>query len=780
MKNTSVALLLFIALCATILLGRVTVTSSASASCPSPFNASVQASSGGQSNPQGMATGDFNADGKLDLAVAIHGHPGAPGQLTEGIEVFLGDGAGNFGSPTLYPAGFNPIDVAIADFDGDNKLDIVSANYGFGTAKVTILFGTGTGSFGAPVGYGSGGNNPYGIVAADFNGDAKPDVAVTNSTTNTVGVLLNTGTGALGTVTTYAVGSTPRGIAAGDFNNDGKLDIVATSASSVSVLLNTGSGAFGPLSNYAVGTGPIGVVTHDFDGDGDTDIATSNVNSGDVSLIFNNGSGVFGAPTNYAVGNQPRGITKGDFDGDGLMDIAVSSPVVVVLLNAGGGSFAAPLNYGPSGAADIVAGDFNNDGGLDLAIDGIRVLLNNCTQPDLLLMKTHSGIFRPGTNGVYTLTVKNNGGVAVGGTTTVTDTLPAGLSYVSATGPNWSCSAAGQVVTCTTNDIIPAGSTTSIMLTVLPSCSATPSVTNTASVSNPNDGQPGNNSASDVTGVLGIVPANFNGDFRTDVSIWRPGTGDWIASYGTIQSDWGRGSLGDKPVPGDYDGDGKTDVAIFRPTEGNWYIIQSSTNTIRLNNWGGSGDIPVPRDYDGDLKTDIAVWRPGEGNWYIIRSSNGTVILQGWGMSGDKPVPGDYDADCRDDIAVWRPSDGNWYIIQSGTNTVRIQNWGATTDQPVQGDYDGDHKVDTAVYRPTEGNWYVLRSSTGTGLVRNWGTNNDKPVPGDYDGDGKTDFAVWRPSETIWYVTSSAACCSFTTALGVPGDVLLPATYIPE
>ncbi|MDX6693735.1 MAG: hypothetical protein QOF02_1338 [Blastocatellia bacterium] len=784
MRNISVVGLLALTLTAALLLSRGTMTSSASGSCPSPYTSSVQASPSSTDNPQGMAVGDFNGDGKLDIAIANHGIPQNGGTFPGSIAVFIGTGTGTFSAPTNYVVGYNPIDVAVADFNGDNKLDIVSANYGFDVSKVSILFGTGTGTFGAPANYNSNGSNPYGVVAADFNNDGKPDVAVTNSTSSNIGVFLNTGTGALGPVTNYTVGSVPRGIAASDFNNDGKLDIVTTSTANVSVILNTGAGSFGPLSNYPTGTGPLGVITHDFDGDGDQDIATTNVNANSVSILFNNGSAVFQAPVNYGTGSGPSGITKGDFDGDGIIDLAVAnknSAYVTVLLGAGGGNFQSPLSYGPNGASDVVAGDFNNDGGVDLAIDGIRVLLNNCTQSDLILTKTHVGNFRPGTNGVYTLTVKNNGGVAIGGTTTVTDTLPTGLSYVSGTGTNWSCAAVGQVVTCTTNDVIPAGSSTVITLTVLPNTLATPKVTNTASVSNPNDGQPGNNSASDVTKVLGIVPANFDGDFTTDVSLWRPSTGDWIVYNGVvIQPDWGRGSLGDKPVPGDYDGDGTTDVAIFRPSEGNWYIILSSTHTIRLNNWGGAGDIPVPKDYDGDLKTDIAVFRPSDGNWYIVRSSDNGVTLRGWGINGDKPVPGDYDADGKDDIAVWRPSEGNWYVLRSATNTGQVQNWGATTDQPVPGDYDGDHKIDFAVYRATEGNWYVLKSSTGTGMLKNWGTNNDQPVPGDYDGDGKTDYAIWRPSEGRWYVTSSSACCPYTTVLGMSGDVLLPATYIPQ
>lgn len=762
---------------------------SAMSTCATPYTTSTSAGpcNNCQGNSTGIASGDLNGDTLPDLVIAWQGATVGPTGFQDGnISVHLDNGPATYNNVATFlpPNSINPMDLELADFNNDGKLDLAVVYLRGG--GVTVQFGDGAGNFGAATHYNAG-SFPFSIATGDLNNDGRPDIVVANLSSSNISVLINNGTGSFGSPTNITVGASPRHVQIGDLNNDGNKDVVVTSDNKISVLLGNGTGGFGPVNFYTVGVGPLRLLIYDLNNDGNADVVTSNVNANTISVLLGNGTGAFGAATNYATGTAPRGITQGDFNGDGLIDIAVGvNNAINVFLATAPGVFAAPTSHGPTGAGDILAADVNQDGGLDLVIPGPWVLLNSCIAPDLMLMKSHSGTFHTGTNASYTLTVKNSGGAAIGGTTTVSDVLPTGLSYVSASGTNWSCSAVGQTVTCTTNDIIPSGSSTTITLTVLPSCLATPGVTNTASVSNPNDPQPGNNSASDPTVVVGIVPANFDGDLMTDIGVWQPDTGNWVIRQSAdrqfrIQFDWGRGSLGDKPVPGDYDGDGKTDIAIFRPSEGNWYIILSSTNAIRLNNWGGAGDIPVPRDYDGDSKTDIAVFRPSEGNWYIIRSSNNTVLFRGWGLSGDKPVPADYDGDCLDDIAVFRPSEGNWYIIQSATNTARLQNWGGPGDQPVQGDYDGDHKTDIAIYRFSEGNWYIIQSGTNTVRRQNWGANADLPVPGDYDGDGKIDLAIWRPSETAWYITSSGGCCGgFIINLGRPGDVLLPTTYIPQ
>jgi hypothetical protein len=274
---------------------------------------------------------------------------------------------------------------------------------------------------------------------------------------------------------------------------------------------------------------------------------------------------------------------------------------------------------------------------------------------------------------------------------------------------------------------------------------------------------------------------DFDGDGKTDISVWRPESGIWLglnsSNNSLINQQWGASSLGDLIVPGDYDGDGKTDFAVFRAGEGNWYVRRSSDNTASLQNWGGSGDTPVPGDYDGDGKTDYAVFRPAEGNWYIRQSSNNAARVQGWGDSTDKPVPADYDGDERTDVAVFRPSEGAWYVLNS-SNPPLVMNWGLGNDKLVPGDYDGDGKSDLAVYRPVEGTWYIRKSGGGV-TIRGWGDASDLPIPGDYDGDGKTDIAIFRPSESNWYIVNSSNNTAQIRLWGESTDEPLPASYIP-
>lgn len=281
---------------------------------------------------------------------------------------------------------------------------------------------------------------------------------------------------------------------------------------------------------------------------------------------------------------------------------------------------------------------------------------------------------------------------------------------------------------------------------------------------------------------------DFTGDGSGEVVVWRPSEGNWyvlnIATDPAQATLYQLGQQGDTIVPGDYDGDSLTDIAVWRPKSGSqcngcgWHIRHSSTNTVAYTaDWGDNADVTAPADYDGDGKMDKAVWRPSEGNWYIIQSQTNTIRLEGWGQSGDKPAPADYDGDGKADLAVFRPSDGNWYIKQSGGGTL-AQGWGASGDWLAPADYDGDGKADLAVWRPSEGNWYLRQSSNGQTRLVNWGVGNDVPVPADYDGDGRVDIAVWRPNEGSWYIKKSSDGTTLACNWGQPDDIPVPAAYV--
>jgi len=250
------------------------------------------------------------------------------------------------------------------------------------------------------------------------------------------------------------------------------------------------------------------------------------------------------------------------------------------------------------------------------------------------------------------------------------------------------------------------------------------------------------------------VDGDFDGDGRSDITVFRPSTGTWHFDYsgpaGTGSVAWGNSA--DVIVPGDYDGDGRADPAVFRPSTGTFYILNSRTGTVTSLQWGNGADVPVPADYDGDGKTDVAIFRPSTGTWFIVYSRTGTVGNIQFGNGADRPLPGDYDGDGRADIAVFRPSTGTWFILNSSTGAMASVQWGNGNDVAVPGDYDGDRRTDPAVFRPSNGTWFILNSSTGGVTSVQWGNGADRPVPGDYNGDGKTDIAVFRPSVGTWYV----------------------------
>ncbi|MBK7707550.1 MAG: VCBS repeat-containing protein [Acidobacteria bacterium] len=279
------------------------------------------------------------------------------------------------------------------------------------------------------------------------------------------------------------------------------------------------------------------------------------------------------------------------------------------------------------------------------------------------------------------------------------------------------------------------------------------------------------------------APFDFEGDGRTDLSLFRPSDNPAESDFFVRRSSndspsnnsWG--SVGDLPVNSDYDGDGKTDLAVFRSSTRTWFILGSVGNSISAINFGLASDVPTPADYDGDGKSDIAVFRPSDGVWYILKSSDSLVRIERFGLSGDLTVQADYDGDQKADVAVFRPSTGVWYIYQSASGTVRIENFGVNGDRPVPGDFDGDGRTDLSLFRPSQRIWYQLKSATGFSTTQ-FGLPDDKPLQADFDGDGVRDIGVYRPSSGVWYYIGSSGS-TFSVAFGQAGDVAVPSIFVP-
>jgi cytochrome c peroxidase len=280
----------------------------------------------------------------------------------------------------------------------------------------------------------------------------------------------------------------------------------------------------------------------------------------------------------------------------------------------------------------------------------------------------------------------------------------------------------------------------------------------------------------EASAVTRAKRADFDGDGKTDISVFRPSAGNWYVSNSSNSSftavNFGLGS--DIITPEDYDGDGKTDYAVYR--NGTWYLLESRDG-FKVISFGLSTDKPQPADYDGDGIADVAVFRESTGTWYISKSGGGTTI-QGFGTIGDVPVAADYDGDGKADLAIYRPSLGQWWYLRSSDGTNRAFTFGISTDKPMQGDYTGDGKADIAFFRPSDGNWYVLRSNDGSYYAFPFGTNGDIPSAGDYDGDGKFDAAVFRPASAIWYVQRSTAG-TLIQGFGANGDQPVPNAFVP-
>jgi len=330
--------------------------------------------------PRGIAAGDFNRDGKLDLAFteSLHGS----------LVVLLGDGRGAFPRRITTPTGLqNPEHIALGDFNGDGHLDVALSSY-FGGREIEVLLGNGDGGFRQGVRYDVGGRSRC-LVAGDLNGDGKLDLAVAGSVAGKIFIMFGKGDGTFLDGGHYDAERDVATLELVDLAGRGALDVVAAdyrqaTGSSISVYRNKGDGTFYPREIFPAGTGPLGLAVADLNRDGQLDIVTANFPT-TGSILMGTPPARFSSPVTFEGGRGNGFVAVADLDRDGLPDIIVlgehSFTASILLGNGRGGISAAqevPTGSYPDG---LVVADFDGDRRQDLAIlnlngNSISVYLN--------------------------------------------------------------------------------------------------------------------------------------------------------------------------------------------------------------------------------------------------------------------------------------------------------------------------------------------------------------------------------------------------------------------
>lgn len=348
--------------------------------------------------PKAMTTGDFNNDGNIDLAVAIFGS-------RDTVIVLLGLGDGRFGDFAIFSAGGLPSDIAAADFNGDGILDLAVANED--SNNVSVLFGTGTGSFGQTITLGGPPTifRPKSIAVGDLNGDNKTDIAVTSSTT--IEILPGNGMGGFGNSISISAGSDPSFLTTSDLNNDGRLDLVVGNSlegrSNILIFLSGSAGGLGTPVNVTFSPNfpgnSVAIAAGDLNADGKKDLAVVVPNTKEVIPLLGDGTDKFTRTASYTNGLGIRDLVIADFTGDGRADLIALNPfrnngngLLALFTGDGSGRFSAARSYAaPLPPAQALDADFTGDGKADLLILGGACSSTNCANNGSVILRSGDG-----------------------------------------------------------------------------------------------------------------------------------------------------------------------------------------------------------------------------------------------------------------------------------------------------------------------------------------------------------------------------------------------------
>lgn len=311
----------------------------------------------------GVATGDVDGDGFLDIVTSNGSY--------DTVTVLFGEADGEFAPSQAFPSGPNPRSVALGDMDNDGYLDIVTPN---GTDTVGVMRGLPGRNFAAVENYQSF-SNQNSIALGDLNGDGDLDIMTTSKYAQSLmqaNVLIADGSGGFEAPATYTTGEGPSDVELGDFNSDGDLDMAVSTrnGSAINLFIGNGSGGFGTAQSFPLGAGSSALALGDFNNDGDLDVAAG-LDTGGVGVLLGNGAGQLGAPIIESGTGSVVGMTAADYNGDGDLDVAAANrynSVVAVYSGDGTGELASAdaitMNADP---LSLATGDLNGDGRMDLA-----------------------------------------------------------------------------------------------------------------------------------------------------------------------------------------------------------------------------------------------------------------------------------------------------------------------------------------------------------------------------------------------------------------------------
>lgn len=564
------------------------------------------------------------------------------------------------------------------------------------------------------------GSQPGGIATADFNRDGIPDVAVTDSSAQTVTILLGQIDGTFKQGMTYSTGYEPGSVAVGDFNHDGKVDIVVANwvGSSVSVYLGKGNGKFKPPITTNVPYYASELAVADFNQDGIPDLAVTSNSTNSVYVLVGKGDGSFETPVTYTTPSFTIGIVAQDFNRDGHVDLAMADTYgndIYVMLGNGDGTFQAGMSFAAGEVpVELAAGDFNGDGILDLVVaDGPDC---GCAYMSVLLG-----------NGDGTFQAPNTSSIAAAGFVLVGDfngdhKLDVALS-------------SGSL-----NIALGKGDGT-----------FAPTLTYGS------DGSAENLVSGDFNGdgIPDVVMTNFNGNENTAVSILL-GNGD--GSFGATSSyTTGQTSVG--IVTADFNGDGKPDLATVNIGSSNVSVLLGTgkgklANAVNYNVSSGQYGPLVSADFNGDKHPDLASVNYSAGTVSILlNQGNGTFGVYRDYAAGSNPttlVAGDFNRDGANDIVVGN-SNGLYFLKGNGKGGFASPVVAAAGSSPYAmtvADFNGDGNLDVASvsgsYESSSVTVYMGKGDGTFAAAVNYGVGIGpvSVVAADFNHDGKIDLAV--------------------------------------